>query len=236
MSDSTTKTSRRRFLAIGGSVASAAALGACNTSKPEVALSNAPIGNPDCVLTPARIEGPYYSPLNLVRRDITEGKPGIPLTLKLSVTDAGTCKPIPNAMVDIWQADAVGLYSQYDDQGDSKSIDLTDETFLRGIQPTDDSGVATFDTIYPGWYEGRPIHVHIKIVIDEELIITSQMFFPEDVTLATLEHPEYDGRGKPDTTNDTDRFGGSDTGLRLRISGSNEAYIGELNIGLNMSA
>ncbi|MFK8079943.1 MAG: twin-arginine translocation pathway signal protein [Granulosicoccus sp.] len=229
-------TSRRQFLAIGGSLASAVTLAGCNTSRPEVKLSNAAVGNPDCVLTPARIEGPYYSPVNLVRRDITEGKPGIPLMLKLRVTDAGTCAPITNATVDIWQADAVGLYSQFDEQGDTKDLDLSEETFLRGIQPTDESGVATFDTIYPGWYEGRTIHIHIKIIIDDALIVTSQMFFPEEITQETLKVEEYAGRGDPDTTNESDRFGGSDTGLRLRISGSTEAYVGELTIGINKPA
>ncbi|MFK7854915.1 MAG: intradiol ring-cleavage dioxygenase [Granulosicoccus sp.] len=236
MSNGKFPTSRRRFLALGGTLASTATLSACSTSRSEISYSNAPVGNPDCVLTPARIEGPYYSPVNLVRKDITEGKPGIPLTLKLMVTDAGSCTPISNAQVDIWHADAVGLYSQFDEQGDSKSLNLSDETFLRGIQPTDENGVAAFDTIYPGWYEGRPIHIHLKIVIDDKLIVTSQIFFPEDVTSATLEVPEYAGRGEPDTTNETDRFGGSDTGLRLRISGNTEAYVGELTIGIDKPA
>lgn len=236
MTDNKHRKSRRQFLAATGTVATAMTFSACGASRTESVMSDAAIGNPDCVLTPARIEGPYYSPLNLVRRDITEGKPGIPLTLKLLVTDAGNCSPISNATVDIWQADAVGLYSQFDAQGDTKSQDLSEETFLRGIQPTDEMGIATFDTIYPGWYEGRTIHIHIKIIIDDELVVTSQMFFPEQITLDTLQVPEYAGRGLPDTTNETDRFGGSDTGLRLRISGSTDGYVGELTIGINKPA
>src|SRR5439155_26423500 len=66
---------------------------------------------PSCVLTPEVTEGPYYLPLHLVRRDITEGRPGTPLQLDLQVVNATTCKPMAGAAVDIWHADASGTYS-----------------------------------------------------------------------------------------------------------------------------
>ena len=47
-----------------------------------------------CVLTPEQTEGPYYVDLNKVRKDITEGRPGVPLRLRIYVVDSDTCKPI----------------------------------------------------------------------------------------------------------------------------------------------
>ncbi|MBI3967250.1 MAG: hypothetical protein HY329_16570 [Chloroflexi bacterium] len=52
---------------------------------------------PGCVLTPEQTEGPYYIAKSLVRNDITEGRPGTPLQLNLTVQNAATCQPIPNA-------------------------------------------------------------------------------------------------------------------------------------------
>ena len=95
------------------------------------------------MLAPEQTEGPFFLPGDKVRRNVTEGKAGVPLTLKLTVLDVSTCKPIKGAAVDIWHCDAVGTYAA-----------ATNRTFLRGIQKTDAKGVATFKTIYPGWYAG----------------------------------------------------------------------------------
>src|SRR5919201_6708553 len=64
-----------------------------------------------CVLTPEQTEGPFYIPNERVRRNITEGKRGVPLTLRVVVVDASTCRPIKGAAVDVWHCDAVGAYS-----------------------------------------------------------------------------------------------------------------------------
>src|ERR1700704_2819176 len=96
-----------------------------------------------CILSPEMTEGPYYLRGEAVRRNITDGKPGMPLTLHLSVVNASSCKPIKGAAVDVWHADATGVYSGV--QGQTG-------TYLRGIQRTDANGLAVFDTIYPGWY------------------------------------------------------------------------------------
>ncbi len=58
-------------------------------------------------------EGPYYLDVNMVRSDITEGKPGVPLLLRVNVIDATKCTAIENAAVDIWHCDALGIYSGY---------------------------------------------------------------------------------------------------------------------------
>ena len=96
--------------------------------------------SPDCVLTPELTEGPYYLDLDLMRRDITEGRPGLAYDLAVKVVDAESCEPIEDAIVDVWHCDAEGVYSGV--QGD-------DGTFLRGVQVADGTGTATFRTIFP---------------------------------------------------------------------------------------
>ena len=70
-------------------------------------------GAVSCVLTPEQTEGPYYIAGEKLRRNITEGRPGVPLLLRLRVVDASTCRPIKGAAVDIWHADALGVYSGF---------------------------------------------------------------------------------------------------------------------------
>src|ERR671930_181076 len=88
-----------------------------------------------CVLTPEQTEGPYYIANERVRRNITEGRPGTPLTLRARVVDASTCKPVKDAAVDVWHCDAGGAYSGFGAGAGSR-------TFLRGIQRTDAKGLA----------------------------------------------------------------------------------------------
>src|SRR6476469_8002471 len=97
-----------------------------------------------CVLTPELTEGPYYVSGERLRRNVTEGKKGMLLLLKLSVLNVSTCKPIQNATVEIWHCDAKGVYS-------GAVANNSGTNFLRGAQRTNASGVATFQTIYPGW-------------------------------------------------------------------------------------
>ncbi|HYI24450.1 MAG TPA: intradiol ring-cleavage dioxygenase [Thermomicrobiales bacterium] len=123
-----------------------------------------------CVLTPRLTDGPYYLDDMLVREDITEGKAGIPMALRVTVVDASTCAPIENAAVDIWHCDGNGYYSgftgadpdpqdpePYQDDGSNP------DTFLRGVLLSDASGIVEFQTIYPGWYVGRAVHIHMKV-------------------------------------------------------------------------
>jgi protocatechuate 3,4-dioxygenase beta subunit len=99
------------------------------------------------VLTPEQTEGPYYIAGEKLSRDITEGRPGTPLLLRLAVVDAATCKPIKGAAVGIWHCDALGNYSGFSSG---------DRTFMRGVQKTNASGVAIFRSVYPGWCQGAP--------------------------------------------------------------------------------
>ena len=106
-----------------------------------------------------------------MRRNVTEGRPGVPLTLRLTVVNASSCKPIKGAAVEIWHCDAGGVYSATGAEAD--------ERFLRGIQRTDAKGLAIFRTLYPGWYQGRTVHIHAMVHIGGNVVHTGQLYFPD---------------------------------------------------------
>jgi protocatechuate 3,4-dioxygenase beta subunit len=179
-----------------------------------------------CVLTPEQTEGPYYIPNEKVRRNITEGRPGTPLTLRLTVVDASTCRPIKNAAVDIWHADASGVYSGFGQGAASR-------TFMRGIQRTDAKGHAVFRTVYPGWYQGRTVHIHVKVHIGGNVVHTGQLYFPDTVTDVAYRKAPYASRPGRDVRNATDsvfRNGGKRSLLRVRRSGA--GYVGSIVMGV----
>lgn len=187
------------------------------------------IAQPDCVITPQLTEGPFYFDVDLIRRDITEGKRGIPLRVAIRLVQATSCQPIGDAVVDVWHADAVGRYSGYGGQGDD-NVDTTGETFLRGIQVTDADGLAEFETIYPGGYRGRTAHIHFKAYTSEQSFITSQLYFPDDTTDAVhLEEP-YSTRDPRGTTNANDRLFRSD--LLGHITHTAGGYVVSLTVGV----
>lgn len=158
-----------------------------------------------CEVFPKAVEGPYYFDPRQVRSDISEGRPGLPLQLALEVATAPDCLPVANARVDIWHADARGVYSGYPGQGDDRSISATGETYLRGTQFTDEQGRVGFSTIYPGWYPGRTPHIHVKVFLDQATLVTSQVYFPDDVSAKVYREADaYLARSQADTTNATD--------------------------------
>lgn len=132
-----------------------------------------------CRIMPETTAGPFYFDPRLERGDVTEGRPGVPLGLRLQVVDAG-CAPIEGARVDIWHCDAEGVYSGYPRQ--PGGLDTTGETFLRGTQFAGADGVAAFETIYPGWYPGRTPHIHFRAFLDGGRTLTGQMFFPDELS------------------------------------------------------
>ena len=156
-----------------------------------------------CDVTPRQTEGPYYLDVGQVRRDITEGKLGTPLLVKLHLVEAGSCAPIGDASVDIWHTDAEGQYSGFGGQGDD-GADTSGETFLRGTQITDANGLVEFETVYPGWYPGRTAHIHFKAYTDEGSLVSSQMYFPDDISDAVYAAEPYSVREVRRTTNDND--------------------------------
>lgn len=170
-----------------------------------------------CVATghlwPEQEEGPYRRGDQPCRRDVTEGRAGTPLGLGLRLrTDDGDA--LADAEVEIWHCDALGRYSGYPPPDPSAVVTaataarveyLPDETFLRGRQPVDAAGRVEFRTIYPGWYPGRTVHIHL-MVHARGRTWTTQAYFPEDATRAVFTRPPYRQRPTPDTTNDTDEI------------------------------
>ena len=189
---------RRGFLGLIS--ASAAALMPARAAR--AATETQMVGADDaCILTPQAEEGPFYADPKLVRADITDGKAGVPLTLRLRVIEAGPCTPIAGARVDIWHCDAQGLYSAYPGQGDGHNIDASHDSFLRGTQTTDTSGFVAFNTIYPGWYDGRATHIHFKVFLDARNVLTGQTFLPDALNEFIYANvPDYAGRARTRTT------------------------------------
>jgi protocatechuate 3,4-dioxygenase beta subunit len=171
---------------------------ATSTSSTSSASSTASSSNlSGCVLTPEETQGPY--PLNLsanasyFRQDITEGKTGTPLKLKLTLLNVGNkCTPVSNARVDIWHCDKDGVYSGYNQPG----ANTVGQTFCRGIQLSDANGEVTFTTIYPGWYAGRITHIHFQVFLNNGLVATSQVAFPEVITQAVYNTSLYLSKGQ----------------------------------------
>jgi protocatechuate 3,4-dioxygenase beta subunit len=152
------------------------------------ALSNVRVFAADkpgaCVLTPQTEDGPFYFDPKLVRADITEDRPGVPLELVLRVVFVAGCSAIARARADVWQSDALGVYSGYDKQtgtGQERTLSAVGQTFLRGTQFTDDNGAVRFKTIYPSWYTGRTPHIHFKVFVARNRVVTSQIYFPEEI-------------------------------------------------------
>jgi protocatechuate 3,4-dioxygenase beta subunit len=196
--------SRRDFArGVAGGLA-AALVGACGRRAdaalaPPGVSASAP---PSCTLYPRQTEGPYYLDVDLLRRDVRDGRTGAPLRLELQVVSAASCAPLEGLVVDIWHCDAAGRYSGYPGQPGGGAT--TGETFLRGSQITAADGRVRFDTIYPGWYPGRTTHVHFKVHLSATSEATSQLYFPEEVTAAVYAAPPYAARGRKDTSNAAD--------------------------------
>jgi protocatechuate 3,4-dioxygenase beta subunit len=186
-------------------------------------------GAVSCVLTPEQTEGPYYIAGEKFRRDITEGRPGLPLLLRLRVVNASTCRPIEGAAVDIWHADARGIYSGF-------GAGAGNRTFMRGIQRTDAKGLARFRSVYPGWYRGRTVHIHVKVHVAGNVVHTGQLYFPDKITDRVFRRAPYSRRGKRTTRNSNDFVfanGGRRSMLTLRKIGS--AYVGAITMGVHRS-
>ncbi len=158
-----------------------------------------------CALTCAMTRGPCYA-ATLERQDISEGYPGLPVRLALRVVDA-TCRPVAGAVVDIWHTSAAGLYSGDDaiDMCTRGDADAASHRYFRGTQSTDASGRVDFDTVLPGWYRGRTVHIHFAVRRGADEYVVSQLVFDDALVAAvTTRHPDYAERGAPDTWNTTD--------------------------------
>ncbi|WP_369246370.1 intradiol ring-cleavage dioxygenase [Streptomyces sp. R41] len=243
---------RRTVLIASGATAAVLAVGA---AAPEAPTADAADASPAaaaavCTLTKEMTEGPYYLDGQLVRSDITEGKAGAPLKLALTVVDDDTCAPIANALVEIWHCDALGEYSGF--VGNNGHAEPDDGTFLRGGVLTNSSGVANITTIYPGWYRGRCVHIHVKVHTGVTLtsdgsltggqeLHTGQLFFSETVTTAVAKVSPYSTNTVTRTTLAQDSIyddGGAASGLLTLTalgSSASSGYTGTLTLGVEQS-
>ena len=190
-----------------------------------------------CLLQKEVTEGPFYIDPHLLRSDITEGKPGLPLQLRLQVVTAD-CAPVVGARVDVWHCDATGVYSGVRNMGSGG--DTTGQSFLRGTQMTDAAGVANFQTVFPGWYRGRTTHIHYKVFLDQRSVLTSQIFFDETVIAEIYaEHSAYGRRDMRDVMNVDDGIAadaGAGAYARVRMTAPDGVAEAALVVGVSPEA
>ena len=200
---------------------------------------------PGCVVRPAETEGPFFVDEKLLRSDIRpdpsdgsvrEGAP-LRITFAAAKVTGNSCAPYPDLIVDVWHCDALGVYSDVSDP----SASTIGRKFLRGYQVTDANGFATFTTVYPGWYQGRTVHIHFKIRADAAassgLEFTSQLFFDDTLTDKVHASQPYAQKGRRTVRNDADGIyatGGDQ--LLLDIAGdSSTGYATTFPIGLQVA-
>jgi protocatechuate 3,4-dioxygenase beta subunit len=236
--------------------ASSAATNAPNTAVPATAASTTSAATvavptmtpasgvaalPSCIVRPALTEGPYFVDEMLNRSDV-RSDPGtgqvsdgaeLQLTMRVSQISGADCVPLAGAQVDIWHCDALGVYSDATD----RSFNTQGQKFLRGYQVTDANGTVAFTTIYPGWYQGRAVHIHFKIRADAQSAVTheftSQLFFDDALSRQVYAHAPYAAKGLPSMTNADDGiFQGGGDQLLLDVQPADTGYRTTFDIGL----
>jgi protocatechuate 3,4-dioxygenase beta subunit len=252
--------SRRQSLARLGGLGAAALAAACAGSRTagapraaartpaatSISPTATPAGSPvACVLTPEVTQGPFYIDDKRMRRDIRAARNGARLDLEIMLLDAASCSPLASAAVDVWHADAGGIYSGFEaasigqgrqpgGAGGGPSTPTDAHRFLRGTQLADSHGKVSFVTIYPGWYTGRAVHIHVKVHRGGNVVHTGQLFFNDSLTDAVYRAEPYADRGSRDTRNATDSFfaqaGGSAAVLAVTKLGSR--YAGAITVGV----
>ncbi len=271
MRDRTNQITRRKFLlhmsaltpvlaifAFKGRLLSGLTLAQAPTAVPTMAATAL-----DCVASSSMTEGPYFVDELLKRIDIrtdptdSSVKAGIPLKLEVRVfnVNGNVCSPLKDAVIDIWHCDAQGLYS------DEAANNTVGKKFLRGYQVTDENGLVNFTTIYPGWYMGRTVHIHMKVrtpsmvatpgaatqaAVAQTFAFNTQLFFDDSLSDAVYTQAPYNGRGKRTTTNANDMvFTGTDAGsadphdvgekMLITLTKDADGYTSKVNIGVDLS-
>ncbi len=206
--------------------------------------SAVPVATPTCIVTPSETEGPYFVDDRLNRADIkadpSDGsvRAGVPLSLTFNVANVGTsCTALQGAQVDVWHCDALGVYS------DVSAENTVGKRYLRGYQVTDSIGKVTFSTIYPGWYQGRAVHIHFKVRTfsgaQKTFEFTSQIFFDDAISDEVFKQAPYSSRGARDTRNAVDMVytSNSNSGAMLLANATalDGGYQATFGIGLRLA-
>ena len=189
-------------------------------------------GAASCTVTPSGTEGPYYIDVDNMRSDIREDREGTRLRLAARVLDSDGCTPVRDAVFDVWHCDAGGLYSGFEassrGQGGSRSEDTT--RYLRGAQTTNAEGIAELTTVYPGWYPGRTVHIHAKVLISNREVLTTQLYFDDELTDTVYRAAPYNRRPNRDVRNGSDGIFDERTVLTVERDG--DGYLGLITIGV----
>jgi len=184
--------------------------------------------SPLCEVRPAQTIGPFPNKADLNRSDVRAGQKGTLLRLKLTVYSAGNCRPVPNALVDIWQCNAAGKYSEYSDFG------TADQSWLRGFQVAAADGSVRFVTNYPGWYPGRSVHIHFRVRAASQTFV-SQLYFEDALTARVHEQAPYNAQAGQRTLNLSDaifRSGGDK--LTLKVAQQGNEHLASFDLGIQL--
>lgn len=151
-----------------------------------------------CALTCALTLGPCYVE-SVVREDISEGNPGLPMRLLFRVVDVD-CVAVEGAEVDVWHTDLGGRYSGAEAADMCTGGDAAARAgrWFRGVQTTDSDGVAGFNSCLPGWYPSRAVHIHLQVRVAGRGMVTTQVFFADALLADVYTHqPDYAAFGMP---------------------------------------
>lgn len=87
---------------------------------------------------------------------------GVPLYMDIQVFEINKCRPLMDTAVEIWAANATGVYSGVVSKMNGNENDTAnlENQALRGVQITEKDGSVGFETIVPGHYTGRAVHIH----------------------------------------------------------------------------
>lgn len=212
-----------------------------------------------CSVIPAETAGPYpgdgsnssrdglanaLALSGIVRQDIRSSiagasgvASGVRLTMKIVLVNASnSCASLAGYAIYLWHCDALGRYSMY-------STGVTGENYLRGVQPTDSTGTATFTTIYPGCYSGRMPHLHFEVYRSSTTatsygnkLHTSQIALPNEVSSAVYATDGYTGSASnlASTSFATDNVFSDGVTLQLATITGNviDGYLATLQVGI----
>jgi protocatechuate 3,4-dioxygenase beta subunit len=146
---------------------------------------------------------------------VSDALDGIPMRLALRILDEA-CAPIPNAIVEIWHTNQLGIYSGNINTMCNSAAEDRAAMYFRGYQRTDANGRVDFNTCFPGWYRGRAVHIHLRVMTGEynaadnaAASVITQLVFSDDLVREVFSQvPLYAAHGQPDTTNATDNVVG----------------------------